>query len=123
MGKFIIHQTAKGYTFELLAANGEVIVVSEVYNTEAACRKGVQAVIRCAPIAPVSDADASGKLPPNPRFEIFSDKNGSFRFRLRAKNGKIIGVSQPYGSLAACQNGVESVSANAQNGEIPGKNG
>ena len=123
MGKFVIHQTAKGYTFELHAANGEAVAVSEVYNTEAACCKGVQAVIRCAPTAPISDVDASGKLPPNPRFEIFSDKNGSFRFRLRAKNGKIIGVSQPYGSLAACQNGIESVRVNAQNGEITHENG
>ena len=118
MGKFVIHQTTAGYKFDLRAANGEVITVSEVYNTEAACRKGVQAVIRCAQTAPVADLTCAEKSPANPKFEVFLDKNGEFRFRLRARNGKIIGVSQPYSSRSACENGIDSVRQNAENGEL-----
>lgn len=113
MGKFVINKTATGYKFQLRAANGETIAVSEVYQTEAACQKGIQAVIKCAPEAPLAELTGSEKPPANPRFELYTDKNGGFRFRLRAKNGKIIAVSQRYSSVAACQNGVESVRQNA----------
>ncbi len=114
MGKFVISKTATGYKFDLRAANGEIIAVSEVYRTEAACQKGIQAVICCAPSAPTADLTAGGKLPANPRFEIYQDKIGQFRFRLKARNGKVIGVSQGYSSRSACENGVESVRQNAE---------
>jgi uncharacterized protein YegP (UPF0339 family) len=123
MGKFVISQTATGYKFDLRAANGEVIAASEVYKTRAACQKGIDAVIACGPAAPVAELTVATKLPPNPRFELFSDKNGSFRFRLRAKNGKIIAVSQGYSTASACQNGIESVRENAKNGVEDAENG
>lgn len=45
-----------------------------------------------------------------PRFEIFLDQAGEFRFRLRAKaNGEIILASEGYISKQGCQNGIESV--------------
>lgn len=113
MGKFVITKTATGYMFDLRAANGEAIAASEVYRTEAACRKGIQAVIKCAPTAPLADLTGGNPLPPNPRIELFFDKNRCFRFRLRAKNGKIIAVSQRYKSRMACQNGIQSLRDNA----------
>jgi uncharacterized protein YegP (UPF0339 family) len=114
MGRFVISETATGYKFDLRAANGEIIAISEVYKTRAACQKGIDAVIACAPTAPVAEPASMTKLPSNPRFELFSDKSGSFRFRLRAKNGKIIAVSQGYSTASACQNGIESVRENAK---------
>lgn len=114
MGKFVISKTATGYKFDLRAANGEVIAVSEVYRTEAACQKGIQAVISCAATASAADLTGSGKLPANPRFEMYLDRSGQYRFRLRARNGKVIGVSQDYGSRGACENGIESVRQNAE---------
>lgn len=123
MGKFTISKTPTGYKFHLRAANGEVIAVSEVYQTEAACQKGIRAVMQCAPTAPVGDVNLPSKLPPNPRFEIFTDKSGEFRFRLRAKNGKIIAVSQGYSAYAVCQNGIESVRKNAQQSIVEPENG
>lgn len=109
MGKFEIRKTATGYAFDLHAANGEVIAQSEVYATKAACRKGIQGVIRCAGAAPVGEQEP---LPPNPRFELFRDKAGSYRFRLRSRNGKVIATSQGYGSRSACLHGIESVRIN-----------
>ena len=54
----------------------------------------------------------------NPKFEIYSDKAGEFRFRLKATNGQVIAVSEGYTSMASCKNGVESVQKNAVDAEI-----
>ena len=114
MGKFTVHKTATGFTFDLRAANGEVVAVSEVYRTRAACEKGIQGIVKCAPTAPIADLASDTPLPPNPRYEMFSDKAGKFRFHLRARNGKIIASSQGYSAYSACINGIESVRHNAK---------
>lgn len=48
-----------------------------------------------------------------PKFEVFTDKSGKFRFRLKAKNGEIIATSQGYASKTGCMKGIESVRENA----------
>ncbi|MFQ5950950.1 MAG: YegP family protein [Candidatus Geothermarchaeales archaeon] len=48
-----------------------------------------------------------------PKFEIFRDETGEFRFRLKAPNGEIIGVSEGYKSKGGCKGGIESVKRNA----------
>ena len=116
MGKFTVRQTATGFLFELSAANGETVAVSEVYRTRAACEKGIRGISNCAVIAPAAEITQEN-LPANPRFEIFTDKAGEFRFRLRARNGKIIASSQGYGSMQACMGGIESVRQNVQTQE------
>jgi hypothetical protein len=47
------------------------------------------------------------------KFEIYADKSGDYRFRLKAGNGEIILSSEGYSSKSACINGVESVKKNA----------
>jgi uncharacterized protein YegP (UPF0339 family) len=47
------------------------------------------------------------------KFEIFKDKKGEFRFRLKAGNGQIILTSEGYKSKSSCKNGIESVRKNA----------
>ncbi len=47
------------------------------------------------------------------KFEVYEDKGGDYRFRLKAGNGEIILSSEGYSSKAACMNGVESVKKNA----------
>lgn len=54
----------------------------------------------------------------SPKFEIFIDNAGAFRFRLKAKNGEVIAVSEGYKGKASCFNGVESVKINAPNAII-----
>ena len=46
-------------------------------------------------------------------FEVYTDKAGKSRFRLKAKNGQIIAVSEGYETLKACLAGVASVKKNA----------
>jgi uncharacterized protein YegP (UPF0339 family) len=50
---------------------------------------------------------------PEPVFEWYKDKNGRFRFRLKAANGEIIAVSEAYNSKEGCVKGIESVKKNA----------
>lgn len=47
-------------------------------------------------------------------FEIYQDKAGEYRFRLKAKNGQNILASQGYSQKSSCQNGIESVKKNSQ---------
>ncbi len=48
------------------------------------------------------------------KFEVYNDKKGEFRFRLKAENGKNIMASEGYKTKAACLNGIESVRKNSQ---------
>lgn len=47
------------------------------------------------------------------KFEVYKDKAGEFRFRLKAGNGEIIATSEGYTAKASCLKGIESVKANA----------
>ena len=42
MGKFLIRKTNTGIKFDLKAGNGEVIATSQVYKSEASCKKVLQ---------------------------------------------------------------------------------
>ena len=101
MGKFVIKTTKAGISFVLKAGNGEIICRSEVYNSKAACE--------------TVEGFTKEK---HPKFEIFADKRGEFRFRLKATNGEVIAASEGYKSLSGCQNGIESVRKNAPDAEI-----
>ncbi len=119
MGKFVIRKTNTGIKFDLKAGNGEVIATSEVYESEAACRKGIESVMKNAPIANVEDQTVEEIVAAKcPKFELYKDKAGEFRFRLKATNGQIIAVSEGYKAMASCENGVASVRKNAVETEI-----
>ena len=114
MGKFVVRQTNTGYKFDLKAGNGEVIATSEVYTTVQACRKGVASVQKNAPVAAVENQTVEGyATEKHPKFEVYTDKAGEFRFRLKATNGQVIAVSEGYKALASCMNGIESTKKNA----------
>ena len=118
MGAFLIKKVATGVKFDLVAGNGEVVATSEVYKTAAACRKGIESVIRNAAIAATEDLTAAEKPLPNPKFELYRDRADAFRFRLRSRNGSIIAVSEGYTTKPACENGIESVRNNAPEAPI-----
>lgn len=119
MKSYLIRSTATGWKFDLKAANGQIIATSEIYRNTAACRKGIASVAACAPAAPVEDqTDADFRILPHPKFELFLDKSGLFRFRLKARNGKIIAVSEGYATHSGCERGIESVRTQAANASI-----
>ena len=119
MGKFVVKATKTGFVFNLKAGNGEVIAVSEVYTTDSACKKGIASVMKNAPIAKLEDQTvAEVAAVTNPKFEVYTDKAGEFRFRLKARNGEIIATGEGYKAKASCLNGVESIRKNAPEAEI-----
>lgn len=119
MGKFVVRETGTGIKFDLKAGNGEVIATSEVYSSEAACMNGVESVKRNAPVAAVEDQTVEGfATEKNPKFEVYQDKAGEYRFRLKATNGQVIATGEGYKAKAGCLNGVESVKKNAPDAEV-----
>lgn len=119
MSKFVIRLVASGVKFDLRADNGETVATSEVYTARAACLRGIESLRRCAAAGKLLDTTQDSRKPPtNPRFEIFQDKRGSFRFRLRSRNGEIIAHSEPYTTKEACMDGIESVIHSASAAEI-----
>lgn len=119
MGKFVVKATKTGFVFNLKAGNGETIATSEVYTTEAACLKGVESVRKNAADAKLEDQTvAEVAAVTNPKFEMYTDKAGEFRFHLKARNGEIIAASEGYKAKASCLNGIDSVRRNAPDAAV-----
>ncbi len=119
MGKFVVRKTSTGVKFDLKAGNGQVIATSEVYSSDAACKNGIESVKKNAPIAAVENQTVEGyETEKNPKFEVYQDKAGEYRFRLTATNGQTIATSEGYKAIAGCLNGVESVKENAPDAEV-----
>ncbi|MBQ9452959.1 MAG: YegP family protein [Desulfovibrio sp.] len=119
MGKFVIKQSKKGLMFNLKAGNGEIIATSETYTSEASCNNGIASVKTNAVEAKLEDQTIEGIAPvTNPKFEVYKDKAGEFRFRLKARNGEIIAVSEGYKQKSSCLKGIESVRKNAPDADV-----
>ena len=117
MGKFVIKESKSGIKFNLKAGNGEVIATSEVYNTMSACESGIKSVKNNCGADVEDQTVANFTQLKNPKYEVYADKSGEFRFRLKARNGEIIATSEGYKSKPGCLNGIESVKKNAPDAE------
>ena len=114
MGKFVVKETANGgFKFDLKAGNGEVIASSQIYKSEKACYAGIESVkTNCA--AEVEDQTVENcEVKKHPKYEMYTDKAGEIRFRLKAKNGEIIATSEGYKAKAGALNGIASIGKNA----------
>lgn len=90
--------------FRLKAANGQIILASQSYESKDGCMNGIESVKENA-----QDENMFSK-------EVST--NGKPYFNLLAKNGQIIGKSEMYESEAGRDNGIESVMKNAPDAEI-----
>lgn len=118
MGKFVIKETKTGVKFDLKAGNGEVIATSEVYSSDAACKNGIESVKKCCEGGIEDQTVENFETVKHPKFEVYLDKAGEFRFRLKARNGEVIATSEGYKAKAGCLNGIESVKKNAPEAEV-----
>ena len=126
MGIFIIKKTPSGaFNFSLLAANKQKIAVaSQVYTTKASCKTGMASVgknaANCIAEDRIEDKTLKNTEPKTcPKFEIYLDKAGLYRYRLYASNGESIAISEDgYKSKSGCINGMKSASVNAIDAEI-----
>ena len=119
MGKFVIKEGKKGLTFNLKAGNGEVIATSQVYASLKTCKNGIESVVTNAPVAVIEDQTEKGyKQEKNPKFEVYKDRKGEVRFRLKAKNGQIIATGEGYTKKDACLKGIASIRKNVKTVKI-----
>lgn len=125
MGAFIIKKTNTGFNFSLIASNKQKIAVSsQVYTTKSACKTGMASIAKNAEkcIKENKIEDKTLKTPTActcPKFEVYLDKAGEFRYRLIATNGESIAMSEEgYKTKAGCIKGMQSVATNAINAEI-----
>ena len=126
MGKFVIKKTPTGgFNFSLFASNMEKIAVSsQIYTTKSACKNGIASIgkhaVRCIEEGKIEDQTLKKvESKTCPKFEIYFDKAGLFRYRLIASNGESIAMSESgYKSKNGCLNGIKSVSVNAPDAEI-----
>ena len=76
-------------------------------------QNGIESVRKNAQVAGIEDQTVEGfEKVKHPKFEVYADKKGEFRFRLKATNGEIIATSEGYKSKPSCLNGIESVKKN-----------
>lgn len=105
MGKFEIKTRGKdGFMFNLKAGNGQIIMTSQGYADKDSCLNGIES---CR-----TNSQDDGQ------FERLESSNGKPYFNLKAANGKIIGTSEMYETVASRDNGIESVKKNAPDSTI-----
>lgn len=105
MGKFEIKVAKSGqYFFNLKAGNGQIILSSEMYETQASCENGIESVKKNASEDSLYDRKEAA--------------NGKFHFNLKAGNHQVIGSSQMYEDASGMENGIESVKKNAPDADI-----
>lgn len=122
MAKFVLSAAKTGFKFNLVASNGETIASSQVYKSVATAKNGIASVVANAPVANIENQTVKDfKAEVNPKFEVYKDKKGEFRFRLKAKNGQIIATSEGYSKVDSCLKGVASVKKNAPAAKIEEK--
>lgn len=111
-GKFDIRKAKDGrYFFSLYASNHAVIAYSQIYSSTSAVNTGINSVIANSPKAPTEDTTLKNPAPlPCPKWEIYIDKAGQYRFRLYAANGLCVcHSSHGYTTKSGCKGGIESI--------------
>jgi uncharacterized protein YegP (UPF0339 family) len=74
--------------FRLRADNNKIIAVGEAYGQFASCVNGIKSVQKNFK-APIEDVTVEGQRFSNPKFQVYKDNAGKFRFHLFARNGEI----------------------------------
>ena len=110
-GKFDIKKSKDGrYYFSLYASNMQAIAFSQLYSSVSGATNGIKSVITHATKAAIEDTTLKKPEPKSfPKWEIYIDKAGEYRFRLYASNGSCICHSHGYASKATCKGGMESI--------------
>lgn len=110
-GKFDIRRAKDGrFYFNLYAANKANIAYSQMYSSSTAAINGIKSVITNAPKAALEDNSLKNpEAKPFPKWEIYVDKAGQYRFRLYASNGNCVCHSHGYDSKSGCKGGIDSI--------------
>ena len=103
--KFVLKKDRGGqFMFNLVAANGKIVLTSERYKTKASAMNGIKSVKKHA------RADKN--------FARSKAKSGGACFVLKASNGEPIGRSQVYKGSSGCSGGIASIKRCGPGGKI-----
>lgn len=103
--KYRVEKANNGqFFFNLIAANGEIILTSETYVAKQSALVGIQSV--------------KANSPHDQRYYRGQSTNGSHYFHLKAVNNEIIGRSESYKSSQAMETGIQSVKTNGPTAPI-----
>lgn len=111
-GKFDIQKAKDGrYFFTLYASNAVAIAHSQLYSSTGGATTGINSIIANSQKAGIEDTTLKKPTSlPCPKWEIYLDKAGEFRFRLYAPNGQCVCHSaHGYATKAGCKGGMESI--------------
>ena len=120
-GKFDIRKAKDGrFFFSLYASNGVVIAYSQIYSSLSAVNTGMNSVINNMDKAEIEDTTLKKPTAlPCPKWEIYIDKAGEYRFRLYATNGQCVcHSSHGYASKSGCKGGIESIRRFAKEAKV-----
>lgn len=121
-GQFVYYKTANGYiNYRLKASNKETIAVSggTGYSSLSACKKGIESVKKNVGARIEDQTLQKRETLPCPKFELYMDKAGKYRYRLLASNGELICVCEEgYASKDGCKRGIQSLAKWAPDAEI-----
>ena len=119
-GKFEIKKAKDGrFVFNLYAPNHIIVATSQVYSSSSAAVNGIQSIIANAERAAIEDNTLKNPAKqPYPKWEMYIDKAGEYRFRLYATNGNCVVHSQGYKQKSSCKNGIDSIIRCSRNAEI-----
>jgi uncharacterized protein len=107
--KYQLYKDKAGkFRFRLVAENGKTIATGEAYERHASCLNGIESVKKNSG-SPIHDMAIDSQKIPFPKYQIFVDKAGEFRFNLSASNGEVIASSEGYSSKEGCLNGINAV--------------
>ena len=119
-GKFVITKTPKGFfRFNLLAGNHQTVLTSQNYANISNCKAGIDAIKKNA-LSPVEDQTLQKKAEKKfPKYEVYFDKAGLYRYRLLASNGQNIAMAEDgYSTKQGCLTGIKAISTAAVDAEI-----
>ena len=94
----------KQFFFNLKAANGEVVLTSEMYKTRTGVNKGIESVTKNGPDCLM--------------YDMKMDKRGRYYFLLKAANNRIIGKSESYTTAAKMEKGIQAVIRSARSAVV-----
>lgn len=119
-GAFEIKKSKDGrFVFNLYAKNRVIVATSQIYSSSTSAVNGIKSVIANAEKAAIEDQTLKSFTSQSfPKWEIYIDKTGQFRFRLLATNGSCICHSQGYTQKSTCKKGIESVIRTVKSAEI-----
>ena len=119
-GSFEIKKSKDGrFVFNLYAKNRVIVATSQIYSSAQSAITGINSVIANAEKAAIEDQTLKTFTPQSfPKWEIYIDKAGQFRFRLLATNGSCVCHSQGYTQKSTCKKGIESVIKTVKSAEI-----